>query len=165
MTGDEALEALHASMVDVVVAAGALDAGDLDRTPSASLDVESGWTPRQIVAHILWWHERYINVLSAAIDGRQPPALPGTLDDINVRGVEAYGDRSVEELTRALETKQDVLESLTSVLYELPRLERDAVVIVTRDGGTPVGLDGFVGRVTGHLHGHARDIRGRAASR
>lgn len=177
MTGDEALEALHASMVDLVVAVGTLDPDDLDRAASesrgsagsapASADVEAGWTPRQVLAHVLWWHERYINVLSSAVDGRTPPKLAGALDDINVRGVEAYGGRPVEDLTRSLETKQHVMESLTSVLFELPRSEREAIVIRTRDDATPVDLDGFVARVTGHLHGHAHGIRegrdGRAA--
>jgi DinB superfamily len=158
LDGEAANDALKASVVDLLVAIGMAESnGAVDAPPTGD---EAAWSPRQVLAHVLWWHERYLNVLSATVDGRARPELPGKLDDINVVGVEAYGERSIDELADSLRAKEHALESLVAVLFELPSDERDALVLVTRDEGTPVSLDGFVKRVTGHLHGHARDLRG-----
>lgn len=167
LDGQDAIDALQASVVDVLVAIGMAEADNtVDAVPAAASDasVEAGWSPHQVLAHIVWWHERYLSVLSALVDGRDRPALAGKLDDINVVGVEAYGNRSIDDLSDTLRAKEHAIESLVGVLFELPRAERDALVIVTRDEGTPVDLDGFVKRVTGHLHGHAADMRAAAAT-
>lgn len=150
---------LKASVIDLLVAIGMAEGGEGIDVPGSGTDGEAAWSPRQVLAHVVWWHERYLTVLSATVDGRPRPPLAGTLDEINVTGVEAYGDRTIDDLADTLRAKEHAMESLVGVLFELPPAERDALVIVTRDEGTPVNLDGFVKRVTGHLHGHARDIR------
>jgi DinB superfamily len=168
LDGEAATNALKASVVDLLVAVGmAESAGDADGSPlggNASAN-EADWTPRQILAHIVWWHERYLKVVSATVDGRPRPKLAGKLDEINVVGVEAYGDRSMDDLADTLRAKEHALESLVGVLFELPASERSKVRIVTRDESAPIDLDGFVQRVTGHLHGHARDLRARTKAR
>jgi hypothetical protein len=183
LDGQEAIDELKASVVDLLVAIGMAEGnGAIDVAPAralasdeaaggsaatggveAGVGVEAGWTAHQVLAHIVWWHERYLSVLSALVDGRARPALAGKLDDINVTAVDAYGERSIDDLSDTLRTKEHAIESLVGVLYELPRSERDALVIVTRDEGKPGDLDGFVKRVTSHLHGHAQDIRGTTA--
>ena len=157
--GEAAAAALRASVIDVVVAARMAGEGaGLDR-----VDGEGGWSAQQVLAHALWWHERYLAVLSAKVDGRRRPRLAGRLDDINVAGISTYGSRPIDELSAALESKARALEALTAVLFERPRAERRRVRIVTRDESPPVDLDGFVKRVTDHLHGHANELRSRAS--
>lgn len=171
--GQAAADALRASVVDLVVAArmaGDEPTSSRSESPSAGLSShagarpadEAGWSAQQVLAHALWWHERYLAVLSAKVDGRRRPKLVGRLDDINEIGIAAHGERSIDELVTALDAKARALESLTAVLFELPRAERRRVRIVTRDESAPVDLDGFVARVTDHLHGHASQLRGRA---
>ena len=158
LDGEQANEALKASVVDLLVAIGMVEAdGQVDAPTGAD---EASWSPRQVLAHIVWWHERYLKVLSAKVDGRARPKLAGNLDAINEVGVEAYGGRTIDELADTLRTKEHALESLVGVLYERPAAERAKLTILTRDESTPVDLDGLVKRITGHLHGHARDIRG-----
>ena len=184
LDAEAATDALKASVVDLLVAIGMAEAdGSADARPTAAAGRaptavaggpdarataadgapnpgdEAGWSPRQVLAHVVWWHERYLKVLSAKIDGRARPKLAGTLDDINVAGVAAYGGRSIDDLADTLRAKEHALESLLSVLFELPAAQRARLRILTRDGSTPVDLDGLVKRITGHLHGHARDIR------
>ena len=160
LDGEAANEALKASVVDLLVAIGMAEAGgEVD----GAVGDEAAWSPRQVLAHVLWWHERYLKVLSAKVDGRARPKLAGTLDDINVVGVEAYGGRSIDDLADTLRTKEHALESLFAVLHERPAAERSRMRILTRDGSQPVDLDGLVKRITDHLHGHARDIRERPA--
>jgi hypothetical protein len=162
MKADEAIQHLREASIDLLIAIDSRsdepEVAEGEAPPTARSD-EAGWTPRQVLAHVVWWHERYLAVLSAKVDDRPHPKLPGKLDDINVVGLEAYGDRSIEDLTAALRTKQHALESLTGVLFERP--DRAEVRVVTRDESGPIDLEAFVQRVTGHLHGHARDLRRR----
>lgn len=171
LDGQVAVRNLRAAVDDLIIAAQlANDAGSapppaIEAEPRGSADRqagESGWTPSQVLAHALWWHERYLAVLSAKVDRQPRPRLPGRLGDINLVGVSAYGDRSVEALASALAAAAGALESPISVLCELPPAERSRVRIVTRDASAPIDLDAFVRRVTGHLHGHARELRAKA---
>lgn len=171
LDGEVAIKAMKASVVDVLVAIGTAEAsGVVDRAPNAAgtagdtaargrPDVEAGWTPHQVLAHVLWWHERYVKVLAAKVDRRRRPKLAGKLEDINRAGVEAHGGRTLDDLSDALRAKEHALESLVAVLYERPLAERAKLRILSRDEGTSVDLDGLVKRITDHLHGHARDIR------
>jgi hypothetical protein len=159
---EQAIRELREAAIDLLVAVDSVsDEPEVaeGEEPATSRSEESGWSPRQVLAHVLWWHERYLAVLSAKVDDRPRPKLPGKLDEINVVGIEAYSDRETEDLTEALRTKQHALESLTGVLFERP--DRAEIRVITRDETDPVDLEHFVKRVTGHLHGHARDMRRR----
>jgi len=157
---DAATRALHDAAIDLLVAAESHDseADAHEAGAAAAGSDEATWRPRQVLAHILWWHERYLAVLSAKVDGRPRPKLPGRLDDINEVGVEAYGRRGASELAAAIRSKEHALESLTAVLLERPDAAR--IRVVTRDESRPISLEAFVDRVTVHLYGHARDLRG-----
>jgi hypothetical protein len=157
MKADEATRALHDAAIDLLVAAESRESEpSTDVSPTGS--DEATWGPREVLAHVLWWHERYLAVLSAKVDDRPRPRLPGGLDDINLVGIETYGRRSMSELRAAIRSKEHALESLTAVLFERP--DAATIRIVTRDESAPISLDAFVERVTGHLRGHARDLRG-----
>jgi hypothetical protein len=124
----------------------------IESLPPSAL-VDQPWGPKEVLAHLVYWHETYVTQLQAILTGR-PYLLPeGRFRDINARAVEQGHHRSVAQQVARLRAAD----------RRLTTLARDpsaaTAVMVTKQEATPRRLPGFLDRVDGHIRGHLHALR------
>lgn len=104
-------------------------------------DLESprrgGWSPAQLLAHVVAWHEECLWALRATIEGNYERRDYSDVDDWNRRAVERFsGSTGRELLEKATETNRLIAETLREVPLSLweakPRVREWAVATTVR---------------------------------
>ena len=60
--------------------------------------IYTDWTAKDVLAHIVMWHESFANNIIDLINGNKLNLLKGLLYEINENGVKEYKKYTVEEL-------------------------------------------------------------------
>lgn len=126
--------------------------------PPAALH-PSRWGPREVLAHLVYWHEHYVRIVRARLDGREP-RLPGSsFVALNAVAVESLRGVTVAEMVRRLLSAQ----------RKLKRVDGDArrarVHVRIKSGAKAWAWGEFVRRIEGHIRGHEQALRRSARSR
>ncbi|MBU0490416.1 MAG: DinB family protein [Chloroflexi bacterium] len=80
------------------------------------VDASPAWGPKDVLAHLAFWHERYVAQVEAVLAGA-PFAWPaGRRDDLTARAVEASRDVSIDKLLRRLQTTDERRRGLARTL-------------------------------------------------
>lgn len=121
----------------------------------AALDepVEGGWTRRQMVQHLVVWHELTIERLRSYRATGQPARLERSDDEVNAEAAAATSGRTRNELLRDLDTSFKELRAQVAALRDEQLTEHD-----TWPGGV------VVGNTFGHYEDHRADLERPAAS-
>lgn len=112
----------------------------------------AGWGPREILCHIVYWHEDYVTVLRAINQHEPPPLKVGNFRDFNDLAVQELGMVPADVLLGRLETAQRRLA------LELLRMSPAAKIRI-KTGSMARGPVEFARRVDGHIRGHLADVR------
>ncbi len=130
----------------------------IESLPAARLE-PAAWGPREILAHLAFWHRRYVDLLEAALAARAVDLPRATFKELNAQAVAAARDLTIAQL----------VANLLAAQADLERLERDArlntVSIRFKAGSKPWPWPELRRRVGGHFRGHAAVIRRSTASR
>lgn len=111
-----------------------------------SVMVNHRWDLRDLLAHIVAWHESFARNLSMLARGEAPQPPQGTLREVNRDGVRALDGLTVAQLIRRLRKAQRTIEE--HVHDESIRL------IPYRRPGTSYTRAQHLDVVRGHLHAH-----------
>jgi DinB family protein len=122
--------------------------------PPSSVRPQS-WGPREVLAHITFWHERYVRIIDGQLTGHAPPALEGVFYALNARAVQSMADESVAAMARRLITAQALIERLA------PAARRRRLRIAIKTGAMSRTVDDLLTRVEAHIRGHHTDLRRR----
>ncbi len=120
--------------------------------PATALESDA-WGPREILAHLAFWHEHYVYLLMTQLEGETPELPIGSSVTLNRIAVERFHDIPVETVARRLESAERLLEELV----ERPGAARTRVRI--KVGGKAWPLRTFLERVAGHIRGHESHLR------
>jgi len=108
--GDDRVRALRALDEAVVDAAGYL--------VSVDPELDGGHqTAREVLCHLVFWHNEYVAISRALLDGQEPPLKEGTYAQLNREATKEFGQQSTAELIHQLSALQ---ESLRKQLLALP---------------------------------------------
>jgi hypothetical protein len=118
----------------------------------------AGWGPREILCHIVYWHEDYVTVLRAINGYESPPLKVGNFREFNDLAVRELGGIPADVLLGRLESAQRRLA------IELLRMSPAARIRV-KTGSMARGPVEFTRRVEGHIRGHLADVRRRSSTR
>jgi hypothetical protein len=69
------------------------------------------WTAKDVLAHIVMWHESFANNIMAIIDETEPKLLKGLLCEINENGVKEYKEYSIDELLKKIINAQEIINN------------------------------------------------------
>jgi hypothetical protein len=72
---------------------------------------KEGWTKKDIVAHVAFWHEYYAKVVSALAEKQKSVLLAGDYTDINKHGVQTFRKYSLKQIINKLNTSHKIITS------------------------------------------------------
>ncbi len=79
--------------------------GDLDYSSM----VNAQWTARDVLGHIVFWHESFARVLAALVREEKPVLLKGRIPEINQQGYDATHENSIDQLVERLNLAQAIV--------------------------------------------------------
>jgi hypothetical protein len=113
--------------------------------------IYTDWTAKDILAHIVMWHESFANNIIAIINNEKPKLLKGLLYEINENGVKEYKKYTMEELKDKLKTAQDKINgNIENKKIELILYRKDSKRKYTKEEHLEI--------VYKHIKGHYNDI-------
>lgn len=127
-----------------------------------SLVSPRAWGAREVLAHIAYWHERYVEIIEAALLKREPSPLQGTFRELNARAVQTMAGKSVTAMAARLLDAQHRLELIA------PAASQRRLRVAIKPGARAWSIDELLSRVEGHVRGHHVTLRrqlGHAATR
>lgn len=88
--------------------------GYIQQLPAAALSPSptTQWGPKEVLIHIVFWHEKYCAILRALLDDEPPELVHGTLKRQNALAVAQYSGEAIDHLLRRLRTANRQLEGL-----------------------------------------------------
>ena len=110
------------------------------------------WGPREILCHLVYWHEWYADVAGCVNGGTPVSPKVGSFPEFNRQSVVELGGAPVPRLVERLRRAQGRLGA------ELTRMSPHAKMTI-KVGATGRGPNCFADRIEAHFRGHLRDIR------
>ncbi len=68
------------------------------------------WTAKDILGHIVFWHESFARNVRDIVSGIKPTPLKGKYKDLNQRCYDEMRQKTVEEIIQRLETAHKVIQ-------------------------------------------------------
>jgi hypothetical protein len=139
---DEPLGELEDAVTELVAVARAL--------PDPDVVTTGEWTARDVVAHLVFWHESFARNVADLADGRRPTPLAGTYAALAARTNAELGDVGIEALVERLLAAQAVIRAGVRA----PGVE----LIPYRRGSRPYAPDEHLVVVRDHVRAHGREL-------
>lgn len=82
------------------------------------------WSVKDVLGHLIFWHESFARNLSDLVEGKKPNLLKGKLSAVNAASVESTKTESIERLLERLAVAQSIIskfipnESITEIPYK-----------------------------------------------
>lgn len=114
------------------------------------LMVTDGWTVKDVLCHIVFWHENYAANYKALSEHRNPP-LPEGMSTINERGVSLLKRYARKVLISRLQ-KADVSLRKSIVEKQVSRMTYSK-------GGRTYETDHFLEMITRHIETHTKQVK------
>ena len=113
-------------------------------------EIYEGWTAKNILGHITFWHESFARNVSDLVNGCKPTPLKGTYADLNQRSLEEMKGLTVECIMARLSAAQQVIQQ--NILS--PTLQ----LIPYRKGSRDYTPEEHLDVVNGHIMEHLKSI-------
>ncbi len=125
------------------------------RLPAEALTARpvNAWGPRELLCHLVFWHEQYATIAEALSAGAPPLLQPGTFRELNVRAVLENRDCTLDELLARLDGAQQRLAAIAHSSDEIPWS------IAFKQGGTARPFPEALRLIAGHIRGHGEQVR------
>ncbi len=109
------------------------------------------WSVKEILCHLVFWHENYAANYDAMVKGVTPPLFDKTANHLNIDGVESLKNVPVKELRERLLKANDILRYCI-VEKMIPQMT------YTKRGRTYDTLY-FVEMIAGHFATHTKQVK------
>jgi len=123
----------------------------IDSLPEEAM-VEQVWGPKEVLAHLVFHHESYVDQVKALWNGKpfEPPR--GCFSDLNAQAVADSRGVPVQELIRRFREANETLCNL----YEA--VDPHAIVMEIKLGAKPRTFAELVPEVEAHIRNHHRKL-------
>jgi len=108
------------------------------------------WTEKDVLGHIVFWHESFARNVQALTRGHEPNVLKGKLSEVNLRSVESTRPHSIPSLLARLQEAQHVIS--THVQHP------DLALIPYKKGSRSYPPDEHLAVVNRHIQRHLKDL-------
>jgi hypothetical protein len=110
-------------------------------------------TAREVLSHLVFWHDANVGVAWALVTHRMPPLFVGSSCELNSRATEALRSESMDALCQMLVYRQ---RQLVRALYRLPDW---AVEIQVKSGDRSVSVAQHLCDLDAHIRGHVMRLK------
>ena len=123
--------------------------------PGAESDVKIDlWTPREVLCHMIYWHQLTVEGMEAAVSGNSPQQIHASTDEMNARAV---GRASGKSITRLADEVREMQARLSKAAREMP--DPDVTVLIRSDNSESTGLQRLE-LITKHWNAHIAELKG-----
>jgi hypothetical protein len=113
--------------------------------------IYTDWTAKDVLAHIVMWHESFSNNIIDLINGNKLNLLKGLLHKINENGVKEYKKYTIEELKKKLiNTQEKINNTIENEKIKLIPYRKNSKREYTKEEHLEI--------VYKHIKGHYEDI-------
>lgn len=86
----------------------------IKKLPKSDLELSntSEWGPKEVLIHLVVWHEYYCRIFNSLLAGQTPVLIKGTLKNQNKLAVENNKNETIENLLLRLKDAEIKLESI-----------------------------------------------------
>ena len=109
------------------------------------------WTPREILCHLIWWHQCTVEGIESVASGGAPFQFHATTDDLNHRSVARSSGKTVEILVGELNGLQERLVKAARSISD-----PDATVLINNEGTERSTIERLES-IPGHWNSHIAD--------
>lgn len=109
------------------------------------------WTVKEVLCHLVFWHENYAANYQALANGTKPPILDGPGYKLNPDGVASLKKYSVDRLSKRLRAAQNSL--YTSIV------EKKVPQMTYKKDGRVYKTEEFLRLIARHVHTHTVQVR------
>jgi hypothetical protein len=118
--------------------------------PNPNLMVYHLWSVKDVLAHLVFWHESFARNVRDLAKGRKPSPLKGRLSDLNQSGVEGMHNQDLQSILQRFQAAQQIIRE--------DILNPNLLLIPYRLGSRDYTPDEHLNIVDGHINLHLRDI-------
>lgn len=119
----------------------------------------AAWGPREVLVHLVFWHETFVATIQALLDGREPSLPAGTFAELNAAAVRANAAVPVDNLVQRFRAAQAQMEHLAV------RAAGRGLAIPVKAGSRTRTLEQLIAEVEAHIRNHERKLRRRQPRR
>ncbi|MFN8457024.1 MAG: hypothetical protein U0401_20555 [Anaerolineae bacterium] len=112
--------------------------------------VYEGWTAKDILGHITFWHESFARNVSDIVNDLKPTPLTGRYRDLNRRCFDEMRVQTVEDVIKRLEVAHRVIQENI--------LNTKLILIPYKKGSRDYTPEEHLDLVNKHIREHLRDI-------
>ena len=112
------------------------------------------WTPREVLCHMIYWHQATVDGMEAAISGKPPQQIYASTDEMNARAVGRASGKSIAKLADEVRVLQ---VRLSKAVRGMP--DPDATVMIRSDNSESTGLQRLE-LITKHWNSHIEELKG-----
>ena len=126
---------------------------------SLLLSEMNGWSPRDVMAHLIGWNKHMIEASAAILHGQAPSCYADASNDyrnINARMVITFPSRSKEELLAELESSMKTFRQFIASLQPDELADSHGVL---HHSGRPATITGIIESLTQDYQGHTLEIQ------
>lgn len=111
------------------------------------------WGPREVLVHLVFWHETFVATIEALLDKREPELPRGTFAELNAAAVKANGGVAIPELIARFRAAQARLDELAA------RAGDRRLAIPVKAGSRPRTLEKLLWEIEAHVRNHEMKLR------
>ena len=112
------------------------------------------WTPREVLCHMIYWHQLTVEGMEAAVSGNSPQQIHASTDEMNARAVGRASGKSIAKLADEVRGLQ---ARLSKAAREMP--DPNVTVLIRSDNSESTGLQRLE-LITKHWNGHIEELKG-----
>lgn len=123
----------------------------IEELPKAKT-AEQEWGPKEVLAHLVFWHESYVAQIEASLAGKIYDRPQGRFSDLNAQAVARNRGIAIEKLIRRFQKADEKLRRL----YRTH--DPAAIVIEIKQGSKRWQLIDLIPAVEAHVRNHQRQL-------
>ena len=109
---------------------------------------QRAWGPREVLAHLVFYHELYVAQAQAFLAGTRVDLPKGRYSDLNAEAAEQCRDVSIDELVKRLRIANRQLAELCAAG------DPEQIVVPIKAGVRPYRLAKLIPEVASHIRNH-----------
>jgi len=122
----------------------------IEKAPEKQLN-EQEWGPREVLAHLIYWHEQYVNQIEAIKAGKPAEASHSSVKERNARAASASRNKPISVLIKQFREIDLRLRHYITVL--------DPQMFILKGQTTPQTLDSILESKIRHIQGHLKWLK------
>ena len=135
--------------LEKVVESGLDYFGGEGATSEARIDL---WTPRDVLCHMLYWHQATVEGMESVASGGEPHKIYASTDEMNARAVGRAAGKNVPQLV------DEVKELQARLSASARKLEDPNAVVLIRGNGDELSAVQRLEGIASHWNGHLKEL-------